>query len=276
MDVQAVRGVISDLDRAFVGDMQALPATTFQQPSDCDGWTIGAAVIHLAQVAEMLGDSVMRGRAGDPGPPPLAATEGLLAWRAARTARQQLAMTQTPPELLAWYATATAALSAALDGISSATPGAQGWHPVGPRPLAWIQDQWLFELALHDWDIRVALDPNAEIRTEAQATFARTLPDRLGRGFSGADDAALAGTYRVEVQGSEPLVVTITVGSGAVDVVDAAAGGTPDVTVHTDPTAFGLVVTNRRPVEQFQGAGRWEASGDAAKADGFARAFTSY
>jgi uncharacterized protein (TIGR03083 family) len=274
MDLTAIRAAISDLDRAFYADMQALPASAWSQPSDCEGWTIAAALIHIAQVAELLGDSVARGRTGDPGPPPLAAAEGVQAWRAARAARQQLALTQTPAEILAWYRQATDAIHAELDLIPAAPVDAQGWHPIGARPLAWVQDQWLFELALHDWDIRVALDPAAEVRAETQAALARTLPSRLGRGFSGADDPALAGTYLVELQASEPLSVTIAVGGGTVDA--ETASGTPDATIVTDPSAFGLVVTNRRPVERFSEAGRWQVSGDAARADGFARAFKSY
>ena len=35
-------------------------------------------------------------------------------------------------------------------------------------------------------------------------------------------------------------------------------------------------MTNRRPVERFVEAGRWHVSGDAARADAFARAFKSY
>jgi hypothetical protein len=48
------------------------------------------------------------------------------------------------------------------------------------------------------------------------------------------------------------------------------------VTIRTDPSAFGLVGTNRRPVGRFQETGRWQVSGDAARADGFTRAFQSY
>ena len=111
--------------------------------------------------------------------------------------------------MIAWYRRGVGAIDAELDAIPSAPSGAQGWHPVGARPLAWIQDQWLFELSLHDWDIRVALDPDAEVRPSVQSAFARTLPDRLGRGFGGADDPALAGTYRVELSGEQPFAFTV-------------------------------------------------------------------
>src|SRR5690606_1489771 len=130
------------------------------------------------------------------------------AWRAARAERQKLALSQTPAELMAWYEQAVAAINSELDAIPTAAPGAEGWHPVGARPLSWVQDQWLFELALHDWDIRVALDPAAEIRRDIKAAFARTLPDRLGRGFAAADDPEAAGTYRIEVASAPPLTVT--------------------------------------------------------------------
>jgi uncharacterized protein (TIGR03083 family) len=275
MDTTAIRQAIGELNRAFVADMGALPAATWQQPSDCDGWTVAGAFIHVVQVSELLGDSLARGRAGDPGPPPLAAKEGVTAWRAARAARQQEALTQSPAELVAWYRQSVGALEGELDSIPGADPGAQGWHPIGARPLTWVQDQWLFELALHDWDIRVALDPQAEVRSAAQSAFARTLPGRISRGFGGADDPQLAGTYRVELDAETPFVMTISVGNGAL-TVEEDVGGTPAATIRTDPSAFGLVTTNRRPVDRFANAGRWRSSGDVARADRFARAFRSY
>jgi uncharacterized protein (TIGR03083 family) len=275
MDTSAIRQAIRDLDAAFLHDMEELPAAAWQQPSDCDGWTIAGAFIHVVQVSELLGDSLARGRAGDPGPPPLAASDGVQAWRAARAVRQQEALTQSTAELISWYRQVVGALNTELDAIPSADSQAQGWHPIGSRPLTWIQDQWLFELALHDWDIRVALDPEAEVRVGSQPAFGRTLPGRIGRGFGGADDPALAGTYRVELSGEPAYVITMQIEDGALNVVPAD-GAAPDATIRTDPSAFGLVTTNRRPVGRFLEAGRWQVSGDTARAEGFARAFKSY
>lgn len=275
MDLAMTRQAVEKLDGVFRRDMVSLPAAAWEQPSDCAGWTIAAAFIHVVQVCELLQDSLKRGRAGDAGPPPLAAQEGVQAWRAARAERQKLALTQTPAELLAWYERAMAAMNAELDAIPTAAPGAQGWHPVGARPLSWVQDQWLFELALHDWDIRVALDSAAGIRPDVEAAFARTLPDRLGRGFAAADDPAAAGTYRIEVAADPPLTVTVAVGDGALTIVPSD-GSTPTATIRTDATAFGLVTTTRRPVDQFTAGGRWQVSGDTARAEAFARGFRSY
>jgi uncharacterized protein (TIGR03083 family) len=275
MDPAATRQAISEQSRAFLADVEALPAAAWQQPSDCAGWTVAGAFIHVVQVAELLGDALARGRAGDPGPAPLAAKEGVQAWRAARAERQQAGLSKSPAELLAWYRQAVAALDAELDAIPGAPPDARGWHPIGPQPLAWIQDQWLFELVLHDWDIRIALDPTAEVRPAVQSAFARTLPARIGRGFGGADDPALAGSYRFELDAEAPLVFAARVGDGALSIIPQDSA-TPGATIRSDPSAFGLVMTNRRPVDRFAAAGRWQVTGDAARADRFARAFKSY
>jgi uncharacterized protein (TIGR03083 family) len=276
MDTNAIRRAIGDLSQTFLADMAALPPDAWQQPSDCEGWTVAGAFIHVVQVSELLGDSLARGRAGDPGPPPLAAAEGVQAWRAARTARQQEALKQSPAELIAWYRRGVGALEAELDAIPSADPGARGWHPVGPQPLTWIQDQWLFELALHDWDIRVALDPSTDVRPDVQAAFARTLPGRLGRGFSGGDDPAIAGAYRVELGAEPPFTITLQAGNGGLAVVPNESVDGTVATIRTDPSAFALVCTNRRPVERFVDDGRWQAGGDTDRASAFARAFKSY
>lgn len=277
MDLAAIHQAIDTLNRAYVADMEALPDGVWQRPSDCAGWTIAGAAIHLAQVAELLGDAIARGRAGDPGPPPMVVKEGVQGWRAWRASVLADAQTKSPSELLAWYARATAALDAELDAIPSADPDARGWHPIGAQPLSWVQDQWLFELALHDWDIRVALDPDTDVRPSAQAAFARTLPGRIGRGFGGGDDPALAGLYRFELDAEVPFVFSARVGNGGLAIIPEGNEDTdPAVTIQTDPSAFALVTTNRRPVDRFAPAGRWQVAGDADRAHGFVQAFKSY
>ena len=71
-------------------------------------------------------------------------------------------------------------------------------------------------------------------------------------------------------------VATQAVGAGQAGAATAVAAASPAATIRTDPSAFGLVTTNRRPVERFAEAGRWQSTGDTTRADAFARAFKSY
>ena len=263
-----------DLNRAFVSDLEALTPGDWERPSDCAGWNVAAVVVHLTQVAELLSNSVRRGLAGDSSPPPQAAN-GVQAFREWRAERLKAALKQPPAELLGQYRTTVSALEQQLEGLSAAPVEAHGWHPAGPQPLEWFADQWLFELALHDWDIRVPVDPDAEVRSDYLPAFAQTLPPRLGRGFTGADDAAVAGSYRIVLEGDVPIGWLARVADGGIDILPVEAVP-PDVTIRTDPGALALVMTNRRPAADFEAAGRWRSSGDAARAAAFARAFKSY
>jgi len=276
MDSVDSQRAIADLSAAFVADLRALPAEAWSGPSDCAGWSVAALFVHVTQVAELLQDSLARGRSGDPGPPARAAAEGVQGWRAWRAGELARRAAQAPAELLDEYQVSAAQLEREFDAIAAAPPAAQAWHPAGPRPLDWFVAQWLFELALHDWDFRVAADPSADLRAGCQPAFARTLPARLARGFGGADDPALAGRFRIELACEAPLVLLARVGDGRVEA-EAADGVAPaDFTIQSDPAAFGLVMTNRRPASQFEAAGRWRAFGDAARAAAFAGAFKSY
>ena len=268
------RRAASDLNRALLVDMERLPDRGWQRQSDCTGWSVGAVVVHLAQVAELLSDSLARGRDGDPGPPARAA-EGIPAWRAWRAGELTRRTAQEPTEVLEQDRASHAELEREFDRIATAPSDARAWHPAGAQPLAWFLDQWLFELALHDWDIRVASDSRAEIRPPARGAFARTLPARLGRGFGGADNPELAGRYRVELEGEAPFAWVARVGEGRVETESAEAAAS-DVTIRTDPPVLAVVMTNRRPVDDFEGSGRWRAAGDTTRAAAFARAFKSY
>ncbi|MCC6179296.1 MAG: maleylpyruvate isomerase N-terminal domain-containing protein [Chloroflexi bacterium] len=277
MGTTNTRWAAEDLQKAFLIDMEALREEDWARPSDCAGWTTASVFVHVIQVAELLADSLARGRAGDSGPPPLVAELGVQGWRAARAERMQQAVSLPASELFGWYTRAATALAHELDAVESAPADARGWHPIGPQPLAWVVDQWLFELALHDWDIRVCQDPSATIRPQAQAAFARTLPARLARGFQGAEDASLAGRYRFELQSDPPHTFRVVVGAGQLQVLpEAEIADNPDITIQTDPTAFALVATGRRPVDRFESTGRWETRGDTKRAAGFARAFKGY
>ena len=275
MGSEDTRRAAADLNRAFAADLETLPEAEWWRQSDCAGWSVGAVVVHQTQVAEMLADSLARGRAGDAGPPARAA-ESIHAWRAWRAGELSRRAAQAPAEMLAQYRARAAELERELEGVPEAPAEARGWHPVGPQPFDWLLDQWLFELALHDWDIRVSADPGADLRPECLPAFARTLPARFGRSFSGADNPAIAGLYRVELAGAGSQAAwQIRVGDGRVEIgpPDAPA---PDATIRTDPAAFALVMTNRRPADSFRASGRWRADGDVARADAFARAFRSY
>src|SRR5437764_13960039 len=77
-------------------------------------------------------------------------------------------------------------------------PPRAGWHPTrGVQPLPWFARQWLVEIALHDWDIRVAGDSAAEVDPAPPPGLGPAMRDRLPVCFRPETAPTLAGIVRI-------------------------------------------------------------------------------
>jgi uncharacterized protein (TIGR03083 family) len=277
-----VASLTSQADRVaadLIEYLRALPRGGWAGPSDCAGWTVAAVVGHLVLVEELLGGSISRGLSGDSGPAPQAAG-GPDAWREYRS-REIARLGGLPPaELVDQLAAGLNVMDEALGRLATAEatagPRRAGWHPTrGIQPLAWFAGQWLVEIALHDWDIRVAGDPAAELNTAALPGLGPEMRDRMPVCFKPGPAAKLAGIVRIELDGPSPLDWLARLGDGALTLLGDGADE-PDATIRTDPGAYALAQTRRRPAAAFKARGRWRVSGDGALAEGLAAAFAGY
>jgi uncharacterized protein (TIGR03083 family) len=255
--------------------LQTLPPDAWARPSDCAGWSVANAVAHLILVQDLLGSSVARGLRGDSGPPPEAA-EGLENWREWRAQEMARLSNLGPGELLARFRTGLETLSEPLGRLATGDGGLKrGWHPAGEQPLPWFAGQWLVEVALHDWDIRVSSDPGADVNQAALPGLGPEMRQRMVRCFKPEQARQLEGVIRIELAGPAPTAWLAQVAQGRLQVLDDGAAR-PGTTIHTDPAAYALVQTTRRPPAFFQERGRWQVSGDASLADRLAASFKGY
>ena len=277
-----VASLASQSDRVaadLVEYLKRLPRAGWTGPSDCAGWTVAAVVGHLVLVEELLGGSVSRGLAGDSGPAPQA-VGGPDAWREYRS-REIARMSGLPPaELVDQLAAGLELMDEALGRLAAADappgPPRAGWHPTrGVQPLPWFAGQWLVEIGLHDWDIRVAGDPAAEVNPAALPGLGPEMRDRMPVCFRPEPAADLIGVVRIELGGPGPLSWLARLGDGVLTLLGDGADE-PDAAIRTDPGAYALVQTRRRPAAAFQDRGRWQVSGDVALAESLAAAFAGY
>lgn len=267
--IEQAEQVANDL----VAYLQALPAAEWNRPSDCEGWSVADVVAHLALVEVLLSGSITRGIKGDGGPPPEAAA-GVEAWREHRN-RERTRLTGLPPgELLGQLKASFEKMRAPLASLAAADASdLQGWHPAGAQPLSWFPGQWLVELSLHDWDIRVSGDPSAAVHRAAQAGLGLEMRSRLPRCFRAERAADLHGVVRIDLSGPAPTAWLVRLADAAVEVLDDGAAQ-PDATIHTEPGTYALVQTSRRPAEFFKPNGRWRVAGNVSLADGLAGALS--
>jgi len=255
--------------------LESLPNTEWDRPSDCAGWTVANVAAHLVLVEALLGGSIRRGLGGDVSPMPQA-TGRPDAWREYR-AREIARLSALPrAELVDQFRSGLDAMREPLEELAAADPHpGGGWHPTaGVRPLAWFAGQWLVEIALHDWDIRVSGDPAADVNGAAWPSLGPEMRDRMPQCYQPAQTAQLSGTVLIDLGGPAPVRWLARISAGKLEIVDD--GRAPDATIRTDPGAYALAQTRRRAANLFEERGRWRLTGNRAMADQLAAAFSGY
>ena len=252
-----------------------LPTREWARPSDCPDWTVAHVAAHLVGAATGFAESVQRGLVGESGPPPEAAA-GLEAYRAYRAQRLEEQAALSPSELLAQLRQALVTLRwALLEVATDPPPSGRGWHSTGQQPLPWFAGHWLVEVSLHDWDIRVAADPDARVNPAAHLGLGPLMRERLVRCYKPGPDLEPRGVVRIALDGEAPCRWLVRLAGASAEVLDDRAGRA-QATIRTNPGTYALVQTSRRPAEIFEASGRWRVEGEAALAAALAAAFKGY
>jgi uncharacterized protein (TIGR03083 family) len=197
-------------------------------PSGADGWTVAQVLSHLGSGAEI-------------GLAPIARATGQSAesednrtiwarWDAASPTDQATGFIEHNTR---WLRTVEALTP---EQRSSLTVDL-GFLPE-PVPLATALGMRLNEVANHSWDVRVALDPDAEVHTDSAAVLLDLLTGPLG---------FMLGFFAKPAELSEPAAVAVP-GGGLViqDAVTVVSDPkSPSATFHGPPGAFIRLLSGR-------------------------------
>ncbi len=144
--------------------LSELPDDAWSKQSACDLWRVEDVVAHLVGNAEFYAATVERGLQGEFEPPegrPVAGM-GHPSRGAAGTAEGAIAnRKRLGGELLSTLEARTNHLTQLLSGLSLEDQAKPCYHPGGIVPAGNFVDLRFKELALHQWDIRSALEPGA-------------------------------------------------------------------------------------------------------------------
>jgi hypothetical protein len=161
-------------------------------------------------------------------------------------------------------------LQAVFEAIRPEDLEKEAWHWMRPCPLHSYPGQRLFELILHDWDIRN--EPEANLHPEALGAAVDILDFRLPFFFSHAPDPELSGAFRFET-GSPARAWAMRIGGGRAAPVSSGshpAGGAPpedfDARILSSASDLLLLTTGRADLLEKMRAGRLRIEGDEAKA----------
>jgi len=249
--VAAIRQELEVLDRYLA----ALKPQGWSGPTACTEWSVQKTVSHLGSGAELHLGAL---RTNLDGAEPI----GDEARRGVWDHFDSLA-----PEPL--HAEFRERMRAYLDYLTSLPADKRAGRVqsfAGDTSVADFAQFRLFELSLHSWDIRVALDPTARLLPgSARANFPHALGG-LNRRANRAAKAEMTGAvYRFKVFGPVAERFAISVRDGNVEVGDAPHE-TALATVRLPAEAFIRLYTGRLPLELAEADGEVAIEGDRAAA----------
>ena len=279
MHENRVKVLRSELERVR-GYLAALPEIAWSQQSACDLWQVRHVVAHLSGVSEFYATTVGRGLEGDTSAPegrpdPGTATGASSGDRIAQGAIANAEM--LGDQLLASLTERDNQLVSVLAGLAPDNLETPCYHPGGIVPAGNFIDLRLKELALHEWDIRSPLNPEAGLSRECLPSIMILLANSLASGslpwaFWPGPSLSDPVRYRFDVTLPVPMRVDIAVSGDKVRLEDAEEGNA-DVTFRCDTEAFLLLTNGRISPALAIAAGRLEAEGDSEVAAGFGQWF---
>jgi uncharacterized protein (TIGR03083 family) len=258
----------------------SLPPDALRQPSACTQWQVQDVIAHLIGVAETYAGNLSRGLQGDTAPPAgrRPAGQNNAASSAEGIAQRSIAARQAlGDQLLAAFDAANDHLNRLLEGLSPQQRETPCYHPGGMVAAQNFIDLRLKEFALHEWDVRAALEPNAPLSATSLPAVLETISESIASGslrwgFWSGPALAAPVRYRFVVTGLGPKKPDLVVDGSSVRMEDAG-DALPDVTFRCDTETFVLLVYGRLPLEAAMTSGRLGMTGDRQLAVAFGQFF---
>src|SRR4029453_7937129 len=235
--------------------LRALPPEALSKPSACTQWQGQDVIAHLIGGAETYTNSVSRGLQGDMGPLPgrLPAGQATAALSAESIAQRSIAARQTlGDQLLATFDAANDRLNSLLAGLKPEQRSIPCYHPGGIVKAQNFMDLRLKELAVHEWDIRAALEPEAHVSPASIPAIMTTISESTASGslrwaFWSGPYLTTPVRYHFVVTGLGPSKPDIVVEGNTLRMDDA--GDTARVTMRCDTETYVLLVYGRLDLE---------------------------
>jgi uncharacterized protein (TIGR03083 family) len=273
---ERVRLVLAESER-LKHYLHSLPPEAWSTPSACDCWEVRDVVAHLVLGAEIYAESISRGLRGDASAP--AGRPPVGSFTAASFSEPMAQTTLSRRESLGDQLLST--FNATNDQLNflHAGLGPQDWekpcyHGAAAlvAPVRTFLDLRLFELALHGWDIRSRLEPEAHLSDESLPVLMGLIPQFIGWIFWSGSRLPSPIRYRFHLTGPGASTSDIVVEGDTVRLEPTGAD-TAHVTFRCDTETFVLLMLGRLTLPAALAQSHLGAEGEAERVDAFAQWF---
>lgn len=210
--IQQEVAVIGTLARGLNQFLNGLSPNDLRRHSACDAWTVRDVAGHLTNRAERQITSMTRGRQGDSTPPAgFSAPTDNMAMSAANADADIAYSISLGDDLVATFESHYRALHMLLDTFSGEDWRCDCWHPRrGAMTAREYVSQRIQELAVHDWDIRSAFDPQAALHPDAIPVLLGMSERWLRSAYNPGDDPPASEIrYHFALSDADPIDVVV-------------------------------------------------------------------
>lgn len=241
--------------------------------SACDEWQVQDVVSHLVGGAERQIDSMRRGKAGDSGPPQGFTPMESSAMSATNAQRDISRREGLGDGLLAAFDEGYDQLYRELDRFGPDDWDTPCWHlRRGAMPASDYVELRIQELAIHDWDIRKALESEPSLHPDSIAPLLGMAPKWLGMCFRPGEKLDTPVVYEFDLAPPHETSIIVRVSGDGFDM--PSADETPERwTVCGEAPAFLLFIYGRITGREALAANEFAISGDPALLDRFESCF---
>ena len=255
--------------------LESLSPGDLARQSACEGWTVGDVVGHLIERGEPLPDQIERGLAGDLSPtpgftddPPVSEDQFRLDLdRRAVELRQELG-----EGLLAEFARVNGEFNRVLALVQTDDWDKLCFHRLRPETVRSKADIRIAELAMHEWDMRWALDPDATLAEDSLPGLVNASGRAVRRAFRADPSRTRAVRYRFELTGPTASSVDVVLAPEGVGF-EIEATADPDVVFRCASATYAMVIFGRWKLPDVIANGRLTAEGAPEMVRAFVDAF---
>ena len=252
--------------RKYLGE---LDSNQWELPSACAEWQVRDVVSHLIGGAERQAESMERGRGGDSNPPAGFVPPDPAALSAINAQRDIDRRDQLAGSVLETFDASYDRLQREFDRFAEGSWDTLCWHMRrGAMTAASYVELRIQELAIHDWDIRSAFQPDARLDPDSVPVLLDMSPAWLGMCFRPSAPLPKPLVYGFDVGPEESRKYRMSVTGDAFEMVP---GGAPQADLSLSATAeqYLLFTYGRLTAAEGISSGKLTVQGDASHLDQF-------
>ena len=244
----------------FIGILRGLSEQEWRAPTFCPDWCVADVVAHMTLGARFYAHVIPAGAAGFL-ELPFGAADLESFWAYRKKVGDEL-VALSDDERIDALAEAVWRLQEVFEGLQPDALDKKAWHWLAPCPIRTFPGQRLYELILHDWDIRN--QPDGDLHASSLPVAVDCLPERFPIFFGARGDKDFSGTICFETNEPERIwALRIREGNSEILFSD---DGDCDARVVCGGSDLVLLTTGRASLNDKERAGRLRIEGDRAMA----------